>query len=152
MRIPIIVLVAALASSTTASAVVPDRDAKPAADCRKLPAGKRLVRLNLKPNTDVTDLIAWISSVTCKQFVLPGNIASGKTVTIVSPQLITPEEAYRLFLDALDSVGLTVYPSGRFLRIIPVEKAKQSPIPVITPDDAKGPGDRAGDLPRSRGD
>jgi general secretion pathway protein D len=139
MRIPILVLVAALASSTTArAAAAPEREAKPTADCRKLPAGKRLVRLNLKPNTDVADLIAWISSVTCRQFVLAGNIAAGKTVTIVSPQLITPEEAYRLFIDALDSVGLTVYPSGGFLRVIPVEKAKQSAIPVITPDDANG--------------
>jgi general secretion pathway protein D len=137
MRILVLVLVAALASSATAAAAAPEKEAQSAADCRKLPAGKRLVRLNLKPNTDIADLVAWISSITCKQFVLPGNIAAGKTVTIVSPQLITPEEAYRLFIDALDSVGLTVYPSGRFLRVIPVEKAKQSPIPVIVPDDAK---------------
>jgi general secretion pathway protein D len=157
MRIAILVLVAALASSSTVTAAAPGRDPSPAdGECRKLPAGKRLVRLNLKPNTDIADLVAWISSITCKQFVLPGNIAAGKTVTIVSPQLITPAEAYRLFVDALDSVGLTVYPSGRFFRIIPVDKAKQSPIPVIVPDDAapadgRG-GDRSGNPPRSRGD
>lgn len=110
------------------------RDDGAATSCRKLPAGKRVVRLNLKPNTDVADLIAWISSITCKQFILPGTIpAASKTVTIVSPQLMTPEEAYRLFLDALDSVGLTVYRSGSFLRVIESAKAARSPIPVIVP-------------------
>ena len=140
MSIPCLVLVAVLASAPAATAAAPGRE-KPAADCRQLPAGKRLVRLSLKPNTEVADLIAWISSITCKQFVLPGNIATGKTVTVVSPQLITREEAYRLFLDALDSVGLTVYPSGSFLRVIPVEKAKQSGIPVITSDGERPPAD-----------
>ena len=47
--------------------------------------GKRL-KLNLKPNTELRDLIAWIAAITCKQFVLPGTIASaGKTVTIIAP-------------------------------------------------------------------
>src|SRR5262245_28832520 len=79
--------------------------------CRKLPDNKRL-KLNLKPNTELVDLISWISAITCKQFVVPGTIPShGKTVTIIAPQLITAAEAYQLFLGALDSVGLTVYAS-----------------------------------------
>ena len=98
--------------------------------CRRLPAGKRL-KLNLKPNTDLFDLVAWISAITCKHFIVPGTIPSqGKTVTIVSPQPITAAEAYALFLDALDSVGLTVYPSGKVLRVIETSKVKSSPIPL----------------------
>jgi general secretion pathway protein D len=105
---------------------------RPAAgECRKLPAGKRIVRLNLKPETNVADLVAWISAITCKQFLVPGELGTGKTVTVFSPQLLTREEAYRLFLDALDSVGLTVYPSGPFLRVIEAGAAKSSPIPFI---------------------
>jgi type II secretory pathway component GspD/PulD (secretin) len=100
--------------------------------CRKLPAGKRVVKLNLKPDTELGELVAWISSITCKSFIMPSTISSqGKKVTIVSPQLITPEEAYRLFLDALDSVGLTVYREGRLLHIIETAKAKTSPIPLV---------------------
>jgi general secretion pathway protein D len=133
MRIAVILLVGALASPPRVVSAAPTQEPKPNS-CRKLPAGKRLVKLNLKPNTDLNDLIAWISAVTCKQFVLAGNIPAGKTVTIYSPRLITPEEAYRLFLDALDSLGLTVYPSGRFLRVIEADKAKSSPIPVVIPD------------------
>jgi general secretion pathway protein D len=106
--------------------------------CSKLPAGKRIVKLNLKPETDIADLVAWISSITCKQFVLPDVPASHAKVTIVAPSLITSGEAYRLFLDALDSVGLTVYPSGPFFRIIETAKAKSYPIPVIG-DDGRSP-------------
>ncbi len=99
--------------------------------CKKFPANRRIVKLNMKPDTDLGDLISWISSITCKQFVLPGTIpANSKKVTIIAPQLITPEEAYRLFLSALDSVGLTVSPSGKFLRIIETPRAKTSPIPM----------------------
>ena len=103
--------------------------------CRKFPANRRIVKLNMKPETDLGDLISWISSITCKQFVLPGTIpANSKKVTIIAPQLITPEEAYRLFLSALDSVGLTVAPSGKFLRIIETPRAKTSAIPLYSAD------------------
>jgi len=99
--------------------------------CRRLPAGKRVVKLNLKPETEVRDLVAWISSITCESFVVSGTIAAGKHVTIYSPQLITTAEAYGLFLAALDSVGLTVYREGKLLRIIETSKARMSAIPVF---------------------
>ena len=131
MRSATVLFAAWLALVSTSAAAAGLAPPSPGNECRKLPAGKRVVRLSLKPNTDVADLVAWISSVTCKQFLLPGALAAGKTVTVVAPQLITPDEAYRLFLDALDSVGLAVYPSGRFLRVIEAGAAKTAPIPVI---------------------
>lgn len=97
--------------------------------CTTLPAAKRRVRLNLKPDAGVMDLIDWISSITCAQFIVAVPVA-GKKITIVSPDLITPEEAYRLFFAALDSVGLTVEQSGRFLRVIDSAKARFAPLPV----------------------
>jgi general secretion pathway protein D len=119
-------------ASVSGSAVVGDKDFN---SCKKFPAGKRIVKLNLKPDTELGDLISWISSITCKQFLLPGTIPSNsKKVTIVAPELITPEEAYRLFLGALDSVGLTVQPSGKVLRIIETVKAKSAPIPLYGED------------------
>jgi general secretion pathway protein D len=101
--------------------------------CKKLPAGKRIVRLNLKPDTEVMDLIGWISSITCAQFIV-GVPVTGKKLTIVSPQLITPEEAYRLFFAALDSVGLTVEPTGKFLRLVENSKARFAPLPLVGPN------------------
>ncbi len=127
-------LALALAGAPAASIAAPPRAAEPAgagATCSKLPAGKRLVKLNLKPDTDVSDLVAWISAVTCKPFIVPDVPAAHAKVTIVAPGLITPGEAYRLFLDALDAVGLTVYTSGGFLRVIESQKAKAAPIPVV---------------------
>jgi type II secretory pathway component GspD/PulD (secretin) len=99
--------------------------------CRKLPEGKRL-RLNLKPNTELIDLVSWISAITCKHFIVPGSIPSqGKTVTIIAPQPITAAEAYDLFLAALDSVGLTVYSTGGVLRVIETSRVKSAPIPIV---------------------
>jgi len=120
------------AAGTEGGAVIGEKEFN---SCKKFPSGKRIVKLNLKPDTELGDLIAWISSITCKQFLLPGTIpANSKKVTIVAPELITPEEAYRLFLGALDSVGLTVQPSGKVLRIIETVKAKSAPIPLYGED------------------
>ena len=122
-------VVAVLVAAPARGVAAPDEGA--VVSCRKMPPGKRL-KLNLKPNTELGDLIAWIAAITCKQFVLSGTIASAsKTVTIIAPQPLTSAEAYQLFLQALDSVGLTVYQSGRFMRVIETAKAKASPIPIF---------------------
>ncbi|MCG5054802.1 MAG: type II secretion system secretin GspD [Myxococcales bacterium] len=101
--------------------------------CKKLP-NRRIVRLNLKPDTELGELVSWISTITCTQFLIPGttNIA-GKKVTILAPQLITPSEAYRLFLAALESVGLTVEPTDRFLRIVETNRARFTDLPLYEP-------------------
>jgi general secretion pathway protein D len=99
--------------------------------CKKLP-DKRIVKLNLKPDTELSELIGWISSITCTQFLIPGTTnIQGKKITIISPQLITPREAYRLFLSAIESVGLTVEPSDRFLRIIETNRARFTQLPLL---------------------
>ena len=98
--------------------------------CKKLPSGRRIVKLNLKPETDVLDLIGWISSITCSQFLVSIPL-QGKKITIIAPQLITPEEAYRLFYAALESVGLTVEPSGKFLRIVESARARFTTLPFV---------------------
>ena len=63
---------------------------------------------------------------------MPGSIPSqGKTVTIIAPEPITAAEAYDLFLAALDSVGLTVYPTGGVLCVIETSRIKSAPIPIV---------------------
>jgi hypothetical protein len=99
--------------------------------CHKLPRGKHLVPVNLKPDTDVDHLIVWLSAVTCKAFVYSGAVtARNRNVTIVAPALATPVEAFRLVLDALNSVGLTLQPAGGFYQIIETQRAKSKPIPL----------------------
>jgi hypothetical protein len=124
--------VASLGGGPRAHAAAAERAPATAANgCSRLPEGKRIVKLNLKPETEVADLVAWISAITCRQFVVPDLPASHAKVTIVAPGLITSGEAYRLFLQALDAVGLTVLPDGSFSRIIESAKAKGSPTPVV---------------------
>ncbi|MBC8132009.1 MAG: hypothetical protein H7X95_03435, partial [Deltaproteobacteria bacterium] len=129
-------------TGTTAAGVADSQVEREFNSCHKFPANKRIVKLNMKPETELGDLISWISSITCKQFLLPGTIpANSKKVTVIAPQLITPEEAYRLFLAALDSVGLTVQESGKFFRIIETVKARGN-APLYGPDGEILPGDR----------
>jgi general secretion pathway protein D len=104
--------------------------------CRKLPAGKRIVKFNFKPDTDIADIVAWISSISCTQFLVAGSVLQQKKVTILSPQLITPEEAYRLFLASIESVGLTVEPMGKFLRIFETGRARFTNLPFYKDGEA----------------
>ncbi|HZL18402.1 MAG TPA: hypothetical protein VFG23_11725 [Polyangia bacterium] len=99
--------------------------------CRKPSDRKRLVKLTLKPDTNIDDLVVWISSVTCREFVWSEAIAArNKKVTIVAPVPMTPRQAFGLFLDALDSIGLTVEPSGKFWRIVETHTVKSTSIPL----------------------
>ena len=136
MRLELVALASVflVAIGAPASAAAPPRRAAEGDTCRRLPDGKRL-KLSLKPNTDLVDLVSWISAITCKSFIIPSTIPpQSKTVTIIAPQMITAAEAYDLFLSALNSVGLTVYASGRVLHVVETAKIKSQPIPVQIAD------------------
>jgi hypothetical protein len=96
--------------------------------CKKIPGGKRILKLNLKPDSEIGDLIGWISTISCAQFIVPADTnIKGKKVTIMTTQLMTLEEAYQLFLNALTSVDLKVEPEGKFLRIVEVKPRTGAP-------------------------
>src|SRR5437016_4053415 len=68
---------------------------------------------NLKPETELKDLITWVMAFTCRNFILdPRIVSTGKKVTIIAPVKMTPAEAYNVFLAALSTMGLTVIPKG----------------------------------------
>ena len=99
--------------------------------CQKVPAGKRVVKMNLKPDVELPELVAWISSITCKSFVLPGHLsAGGKKLTFITQGLLTRDEAYAAFLNALDSVGLAVEKGPGYYKVIEASKAKSGSLPV----------------------
>jgi general secretion pathway protein D len=99
------------------------------------------VKLTLKPDTTVDDLVVWISSITCRQFVWSEAVAArNKKVTIVAPLPMTTRQAFGLFLNALDSIGLTVEPSGSFWRIVETHKVKSTPVPLYGFDGRRLPG------------
>ena len=103
-------------------------------ECKKYPPHKK-VKITLKPDSELHDLVAWISGMTCTRFIITGTIRAPK-VTLISPTPVTPAEAYRAFLSSLNAMGLTVQPSGGYLKIIEIQNA--APLPVAT----CGPGQR----------
>jgi general secretion pathway protein D len=98
--------------------------------CLRLKPGSK-VKVSLKPGSELKDLVAWISGMTCKRFIVAGSVRS-QPVTLVSPTPISAGEAYHAFISALEVMGLTVVRSGRFLKIVPSNWAIQSAVPTYT--------------------
>ena len=98
--------------------------------CKKYPPNAK-IRVTLKPETDVKDLLLWAMGFTCRNFIY-GNAISGRAakVTIMAPSQMTPADAYRLFLVSLQSLGLTIVPKGNTLEVVESPKAREMPIPV----------------------
>lgn len=105
--------------------------AKEFSECQRYPRDKKVL-ITLKPETELMELIGWIKTISCRPFILPSSIRQSK-VTIVAPEMVTADEAYRIFLSALESMGLTVQPEGRVLKIIESNRARESSIPVYGP-------------------
>ncbi|MDY7225438.1 type II secretion system secretin GspD [Hyalangium rubrum] len=82
---------------------------------------------------DIEKLVQTVSDATCKTFILPENVR-GK-ISIIGPENgrveVDADAFYSAFLASLDANGLSVYPHGRFLKIVDKRSAKQNPIPTI---------------------
>lgn len=106
-------------------------------ECLRVPAGRR-VKVTLKPESDLADLVAWISAMTCKQFIVAAALR-GQKVTLISPTPVTAGTAYHAFISALEVMGLTVVPAGRYLKVVQSNWALQSPIPTYADGDTRRP-------------
>lgn len=78
----------------------------------------------LKPESNLDDLVAWIKSITCRRFVYTSS-ASANKVNVQIPDMVTADDAYRIFLSALESMGLTIQKVGQVNKIIQSNKAKE---------------------------
>lgn len=78
--------------------------------------------LNLK-DADITTLIATVSEVTGRNFVVDPRV-KGK-VTVLSNQSMTSTELYQTFLSVLEVHGFSAVPAGEVTKIIPQVNAKQ---------------------------
>jgi general secretion pathway protein D len=88
-----------------------------------------MVTLDFK-DVELSALVKTISELTGKNF-LYDNSLKGKA-TIISPQQMSIDEAYELFLTVLNVKGFTVVPSGKVNKIVPVRSAKQENLPTVT--------------------
>ena len=103
--------------------------------CKKRTAA---VQVSFKPEVELKELLAWAVGFTCKQIVYDPRIITHK-VTMMIPEAQTPQEAYELFVVALSTIGYTVVPKGKTLRIVESATAVGETVPIY----AKGvpPGD-----------
>ncbi|MEM6955412.1 MAG: hypothetical protein AAF645_06970, partial [Myxococcota bacterium] len=86
------------------------------------------VTFNLE-DADLPDLVRLISTITGKRFILPGKLRSIKA-TVFAPTKVTVSEAYNAFLSILEVNGMTVVPSGRYLKIQDSANIENQPIPM----------------------
>ena len=89
------------------------------------------VNFNLD-DADLPDLVKAIAQVTGKRFIFAGKLRQIKA-TVVSPEKITADEAYRAFLSILETNGMTVIPHGRFLKIVETPGVVTFTTPVYGP-------------------
>ena len=90
------------------------------------------VAVTFKPETELKDLITWVMGFTCKNFIMdPRIVSTGKKVTVIAPNKMSATEAYRVFLVALSTMGLTVVPKGNIMRIVESATAKTETVPIF---------------------
>lgn len=108
--------------------------------CRKQPRGAKF-RITLPEEAELKDLVNWMMSISCQKFILDLKARSGK-VTVLSPEPVTVEEAYGAFYAALQTMGLTVEPSGEYFKIVETTDAKGRTLPVYGPEGRAPDNDR----------
>ena len=99
--------------------------------CKRHPPNERF-KWALRGEVDLISLVNAISPMTCRPFIVPGQLRQSKA-SIIAPDTMTTAEAYRLFLAAIESIGLTVEPEGKMLKIVAANQARSDAIPVFGP-------------------
>ncbi|MCP4007364.1 MAG: type II secretion system secretin GspD [bacterium] len=80
--------------------------------------------------TELTEVISTIAKLTGKNFLYDDRVRG--RVTVISPQPVTVDAAYRVFESILQVKGFTTVPGpGGILKIVPTRDAKQSPIETV---------------------
>jgi general secretion pathway protein D len=119
--------------------------------CKKQPRGAKF-RITLPKEAELQDLVNWMMSISCQKFILDLKARAGK-VTILSPEPVTVDEAYAAFYAALQTMGLTVEPSGQYFKIVETADVKGRTLPVYGPEARAPNNDRyVTQLYRTKGD
>ncbi len=79
-------------------------------------------------NVEMVDMINTISELTGKNFIYDETVR-GK-VSILSPEPVSLDEAYRLFLTVLRVKGFTVVPAGKALKVVSLASAREETLPL----------------------
>ena len=88
-------------------------------------------------NADVKDVIRWAADLTEKNIIVHPNV-TGKKITIIAGEPMNREDAWQVFLSALQVNGLAVMESGDTVKILPEPDAKMEKIPVMDASNKAG--------------
>ena len=122
-----------LAARPALAQPAPGGDAAPGEDAMLYDCGKaqKAFAVTLKPDTELKELLTWAMGFTCKNFIYESSILQrSKKLTVIAPNKMAPQQAYRLFLVGLSTMGLTVVPKGNVLRIVESANAKAETVPI----------------------
>lgn len=86
------------------------------------------ITMNMR-DAEIRTVAEWMATQTGRRIVLDPRVA-GK-ITVLSSEPMTVEEAYRVFLAALDVYGFAAVDTGDYVRIIPNPAAKSAGGPVL---------------------
>ena len=126
-------------TAPAATAPAPGASAAPAnqADLKTIKSNDNYVTLNFT-NIDINALIKVMSELTHRNFILDEKV-TGK-ITIMTPTKMSPDEAYQVFLSALEIKGFTAVEDGTVTRIISSATARQSGLKVFQDGNFRGEG------------
>jgi general secretion pathway protein D len=99
---------------------------QPAKPDKSAPSNR--VTLDFK-EIELANLIHTISELTGRNFLYDETVR-GKA-TIVSPEGMTLDEAYQLFLSVLNLKGFTVVQTGKVNKIVPLKNVKEANLPLV---------------------
>ncbi|MBF0395880.1 MAG: type II secretion system secretin GspD [Desulfobacterales bacterium] len=90
-------------------------------------------------NVDINVFIKFISELTGKNFVVDNRV-KGK-VTIISPDKISVEEAYKVFESVLEVHDFAAVETGKVIKIIPAQSARTKSIETMLREESSSPDD-----------
>ncbi len=79
-------------------------------------------------DANLEEVVKFFAAAMSINFIVADSLKADKTITIISPQEVTLEEAYQAFLSALAMNGLTIVPHGNFLKILDSQDAIAEPM------------------------
>ena len=86
------------------------------------------VRINMN-NAEIRSVIQWVAEKTNKNFIIDPRVKG--RISVLSNQPMSMDQAYQVFLTALDVYGFAAVESGNNVKIIPNAQARSSGLPIV---------------------
>jgi hypothetical protein len=121
----VVVTTMALGSSAVGPALAATgRDSLPGTaqflGCKKLPAGSATVKLSFEQATPVSEVVTYMSNLSCTPLVLGDDVALSTKLTLASAKLVTTAKAFSMLHEALRAAGLSIVPAADRLQVVKV--------------------------------